>query len=83
MRRPWVPRVQSRAWEQVSNEERSVREQEREGSRDDGIGGNRVSPKALARDWLVMYFFFYIYCNKWVDRRREKRAKVEIIEHTM
>lgn len=45
---PWVPRSQSRGWEQGSKEERRVSEQESEGRRCAGIGEKRVSPKALS-----------------------------------
>jgi hypothetical protein len=47
MRMPWVPRVQSKAFVHGSNETRRVREHEREGRRDWGIGEKRVSSKAL------------------------------------
>lgn len=47
MRRPWVPRLQSRASVHVSKDPRRVREHESEGRRDLGIGEKRVSSKAL------------------------------------
>jgi hypothetical protein len=47
IRMPWVPNVQSKALVQGSNEPRRVREQEREGIRDFGMGEKRVSSNAL------------------------------------
>lgn len=47
IRIPWTPSVQSRAFVHGSNVPRRVKEQEREGRSDSGIGENRVSSKAL------------------------------------
>ena len=47
MRIPCDPRIQSMASVQGSNEPRRVREHEREGRREAGIGLKRVSSKAL------------------------------------
>lgn len=55
IRMPWVPNVQSKAFVQGSNEPRRVREQEREGTRDSGMGEKRVSSNALL---VVSQFFF-------------------------
>lgn len=47
MRSPCVPRAQSRALVQGSKVPRRVREHDRVGRRDAGIGEKRVSSKAL------------------------------------